>query len=85
MGLQIIYKEHLNVCVISVKPSLFWDFTQLLLLVSYWRLKVGPIDCPETSAKINQRCVTSGKGEDHIYAYFTKFFSFLNERFGFLC
>jgi hypothetical protein len=73
MSLQFIYQTHLNVCVVSgfgrdVNETfcLLGGFTQRLLLVSSWRLKVGPIHSLETSATINQRFVTSRKSEDRI-------------------
>ena len=72
MSLQFIYKTHLNVCSFRLRPRYQWSrlssggFTQRLLLVSSWRLKVGPIHSPETSVTINQRFVTSRKSEDRI-------------------
>jgi len=33
-----------------------------------WTLKKGPIDCPETSATINWRCVISQKSKHLSYA-----------------
>jgi hypothetical protein len=34
-----------------------------------WPLKLGPIDCPETTVPTNRRCLTSRKNEDLIWKF----------------